>query len=84
MSDKAVAEPRRLYVIGDIHGHADLLDRLIEQIHRDMAGVSGRDCLTVTVGDYIDRGPASRIVLDRLSRNPFPTEYIALKGNHEK
>jgi len=30
--------------------------------------------MTVTLGDYIDRGPDSRGVLDRLVRNPFPTE----------
>src|SRR5262249_30461214 len=40
--------------------------------------------LTVTLGDYVDRGPDSRGVLDRLVRNPFPTDYIALKGNHEE
>lgn len=37
----------------------------------------------MTLGDYVDRGPASRGVLDRLSTNPFPTPYVALKGNHE-
>ena len=33
--------------------------------------------------DYIDRGPKSRGVLDRLLENPFPGDYVALKGNHE-
>jgi serine/threonine protein phosphatase 1 len=37
--------------------------------------------MTVTLGDYIDRG--SDHVLDRLVRNPFPTEFVALNGNHE-
>jgi serine/threonine protein phosphatase 1 len=37
----------------------------------------------VTLGDYIDRGPDSHGVLERLIKNPFPTEFIALKGNHE-
>lgn len=83
MHSDALSEPRRLYVIGDIHGRADLLDRLIDTISDDLGSTSGRDCLTVTVGDYIDRGPASRTVLDRLAGNPFPTAYIALKGNHE-
>jgi serine/threonine protein phosphatase 1 len=72
----------RLYVIGDIHGRLDLLDRLIAAIHRD-ASECGGNCLTVTLGDYIDRGPDSRGVFDRLSANPFPGEYVALKGNHE-
>ena len=37
----------------------------------------------MTLGDYIDRGPDSRGVIDRLAQNPFPTPYVALKGNHE-
>ena len=72
----------RLYVIGDIHGRLDLLDRAAVAIHRDVAAHGGA-ALTVTLGDYIDRGPASRGVLDRLIANPFPTPYVALKGNHE-
>jgi hypothetical protein len=55
---------------------------------RPDAGDNGGGCsaaaVTVTLGDYLDRGPDSRGVLDRLSRNPFPTQYIALKGNHEE
>ena len=73
---------RRCYVIGDIHGRLDLLDQLIAKINRD-AKEHGADCLTVTLGDYIDRGPNSRGVLDRLLSNPFPGPYVALKGNHE-
>ncbi len=76
------SENAPLYVIGDIHGRLDLLDRLIEAIYRD-AGGRGTDSLTVTVGDYIDRGPDSRGVIDRLMANPFPGDYVALKGNHE-
>jgi serine/threonine protein phosphatase 1 len=45
--------------------------------------VHGSDALTVTLGDYIDRGPASCGVIGRLAENPFPTPYVALKGNHE-
>jgi serine/threonine protein phosphatase 1 len=78
-----LAEPCRIYAIGDIHGRADLLDRLIEAIACDIGEMPSRGCVTVTLGDYIDRGPASPAVLDRLAGNPFPTEYVALKGNHE-
>ena len=72
----------RLYVIGDIHGRLDLLERAIAAIERDVR-MHGSDALTVTLGDYIDRGPASRGVIERLAENPFPTPYVALKGNHE-
>ena len=76
--------PPRCYVIGDIHGRSDLLDRMVDAIARDVAQNPSAESLTVTLGDYVDRGPDSRGVLDRLARNPFPTQYIALKGNHEE
>ena len=53
---KAPNENTRLYVIGDIHGRLDLLDRLIDEIDRDAKGQEANS-LTVTLGDYIDRGP---------------------------
>jgi serine/threonine protein phosphatase 1 len=73
----------RVYVVGDIHGRLDLLDRMIKKIEWDLEENPVDDALTVTLGDYVDRGPESRGVLDRLACNPFPTTYIALKGNHE-
>jgi len=79
-----ISDATRLYVIGDIHGRADLLDQIAEKISLDIRQYPGPKCLTITLGDYIDRGPDSRGVLDRLARNPFPTSYVALKGNHEE
>ena len=76
--------PPRCYVIGDIHGRSDLLDRMVDEITRDIEQNPAAKNLAVTLGDYVDRGPDSRGVLDRLARNPFPTEYIGLKGNHEE
>ena len=73
----------RLYIIGDIHGRADLLDRMVEKIQNDVAQYGEVESLTVTLGDYVDRGPDSRGVLERLSRNPFPMPYVGLRGNHE-
>jgi serine/threonine protein phosphatase 1 len=70
-------------VIGDIHGRADLLECMIGQIFRDLETHPIENSLTVTIGDYIDRGPNSRGVLDRLACKPFPTDFIPLKGNHE-
>lgn len=77
-------EPRRIYAIGDIHGCRDLLDRMIEAIRRDLAAHPVDHALTITLGDYVDRGPDSRGVVERLAGNPFPTRYVALKGNHEE
>jgi serine/threonine protein phosphatase 1 len=81
--DSSLLERGRLYVIGDIHGRCDLLDRMIAAIGADLTASPVEECLTVTLGDYIDRGPNSRGVLDRLINNPFPTAFVALKGNHE-
>lgn len=80
--DTLTRNPERLYVIGDIHGRSDLLDRIVAAIARDV-GAHADNSVTVTVGDYIDRGPDSRGVIERLRHNPFPTPYVALKGNHE-
>ena len=74
---------RRVYVIGDIHGRSDLLDKMIARVEQDFERHPTLDGLTVTLGDYVDRGPDSPGVLDRLAKNPFPTPYTALKGNHE-
>jgi serine/threonine protein phosphatase 1 len=82
-SQPILSDKTRVYVIGDIHGRSDLLDRMVALISRDLEADPAGDCLTVTLGDYIDRGPDSRGVLDRLVRNPFPTRLVALKGNHE-
>jgi serine/threonine protein phosphatase 1 len=81
--NSSFSEPGRLYVIGDIHGRSDLLDLMIAKIARDLETSPIEECLTVTIGDYIDRGSDSRGVIDRLAQNPFPTDFVALKGNHE-
>lgn len=75
-------ENKRVYAIGDVHGRLDLLARVAEAIKRDVEA-HGSDALTVTLGDYVDRGPKSRQVIDALIANPFPTPHIPLKGNHE-
>ena len=70
-----------IYAIGDIHGNLDLLQRLLEKIQPDLA----RDQL-VFMGDYIDRGPNPKGVVDYvldLKRLANPQEVICLKGNHE-
>jgi serine/threonine protein phosphatase 1 len=68
------------YVVGDIHGCADELRCLIDQLP-----LTGGDQL-VFLGDYIDRGPASMEVVSfllSLSQKFDRVEFIFLKGNHE-
>ena len=50
-----------IYAIGDIHGRLELLERLLEQIRPDLQ----QDRL-IFMGDYIDRGPHPRGVVDRV------------------
>lgn len=82
MPSQIFDDETRLYAIGDVHGRLDLLERVIRAVDRDVVEHGGT-ALTVTLGDYIDRGPQSREVIERLAANPFPTPYVALKGNHE-
>jgi len=52
---------------------------MVAGIGRDLETRPLENCLTVTLSDYIDRGPDSRDVPDRLAPNPFPTEFVALR-----
>lgn len=75
---------RRVYAIGDIHGEDALLERLLRQIRADAKATSGCQPVAVFLGDYIDRGPMSFEVIDRLINQPLPGfETVFLKGNHE-
>lgn len=75
-----------LYVIGDIHGRADLLDALLQAIDVDMADQGRPDAQLVFIGDYVDRGPQSRVVLDLLFhlQTKSAQRVICLMGNHER
>ncbi|UGB24706.1 serine/threonine protein phosphatase [Methylorubrum sp. B1-46] len=68
----------RTYAIGDIHGRFDLLTLAVAEITARGGGK------VVFLGDYVDRGPQSREVLEALIAGP-PTgqEWVCLKGNHE-
>jgi len=74
----------RVYAIGDIHGRADLLAALHRMIRDDAAGRPVSRRVAVYVGDYIDRGPDSRAVIDLLLDAPLAGfESVHLLGNHE-
>jgi calcineurin-like phosphoesterase family protein len=73
----------RIYAIGDIHGRADLLKSLLLQIDEDCRLYPCPRPIVVFIGDYIDRGPASREVLDLLLGYQRTRETIFLRGNHE-
>ncbi|MCJ7420317.1 metallophosphoesterase family protein [Sphingomicrobium astaxanthinifaciens] len=74
---------RRVYAIGDIHGCRAELDRLLDRIAADLAGHDGKSTL-IFLGDYIDRGPDSAGVVDRLVGGALPgSNQHFLLGNHE-
>ncbi|MFD2264716.1 metallophosphoesterase [Lacibacterium aquatile] len=77
---------RRVYVIGDIHGCRDELERLHDRLAADWELASAKGCTIVYLGDYIDRGPDSRGVIGTLL-GPSPiagAERIFITGNHEQ
>jgi serine/threonine protein phosphatase 1 len=73
----------RIYAVGDLHGRADLLDRLFMNIDADLADYPARRAIQVFLGDYVDRGPNSYGVVDRLIRRAETHKVVCLKGNHE-
>jgi serine/threonine protein phosphatase 1 len=67
----------RVFAIGDIHGCLGPLDDLLAWVKPEP------DDVLITLGDYVDRGPDSRGVLDRLIALKKARPVICLRGNHE-
>ncbi len=80
----SLPEGLRLYAIGDVHGCADHLARLLQLIAEDAATAPQSARHLIFLGDYVDRGPDSRAVVEQV-RAPlsFAAETVALMGNHE-
>ena len=72
------------YVVGDIHGRADLLENLLAQIDADRA--DDPEAVCICLGDFVDRGEHSGAVLDQLRarQSETPATFICLMGNHER
>lgn len=78
---------RLVYAVGDVHGRLDALEPLLRDIVQDViASQPAQRPLLVFLGDYVDRGPDSRSVVDLVLRLRRETrfEVISLKGNHEE
>jgi serine/threonine protein phosphatase 1 len=75
----------RAYAIGDIHGRLDLLDDLLRRVEDDMSRRRSKKTWIVFLGDFIDRGPDSAGVVERLRTwRPSHGRPIYLAGNHEE
>jgi serine/threonine protein phosphatase 1 len=70
----------RTFAIGDIHGEADHLARLLGRLP-----MLDADDTVVFLGDYLDRGPRSKEIVDALMSFPArtPAKVVCLRGNHE-
>ncbi len=77
---------RRVYAVGDIHGHRDRLAALHEAIAADLAARPARSAVLVHLGDYIDQGPDSAGVIALLAAGPSVAgrPVVNLLGDHER
>jgi serine/threonine protein phosphatase 1 len=74
---------RRIYAVGDIHGRADLVADLFNRIDSDRNCRPTAQSDEIFLGDYIDRGPDSREVIELLIAREQRYRVLFLKGNHE-
>ena len=81
--DASAPAGTRIYAIGDIHGRADLLNEITARIDDDIRRRPIAHTVEVYLGDYIDRGPDSRTVIDLLAVRLVANHAVCLRGNHE-
>ena len=75
-----------VYAIGDVHGRLDLLEDLVAHIREDVAQHPSDSARSlIFLGDYVDRGPESRGVVDAVMSDLLPGfTTVRLMGNHEE
>jgi serine/threonine protein phosphatase 1 len=84
-----MAEDTVYFAIGDVHGESGKLARLHDAVLARIAA-AGAPAAIVHLGDYVDRGPDSRGVIDRIlaleadARASGRWEVVSLLGNHEQ
>lgn len=79
-----VPDGQRVYAIGDVHGCADLLLKLIAQVEADNNLREPAEMTLVFLGDLIDRGPDSARVLDIIGNLQARWQVRLIAGNHEE
>lgn len=81
----AAPDGQRWYAIGDIHGCHDVLNTLIRVIDEDDERRGPTDTRLLFLGDYIDRGPNSRGVIELMMKLDLGDDKVVfLMGNHEE
>jgi serine/threonine protein phosphatase 1 len=85
LTQPKVPDGTLVYAVGDVHGRADLLADIHEKIRQDSEIAKGERKVVVYLGDYVDRGPESKEVVDLLLDEPLEGfERHHLMGNHEE
>lgn len=84
LTDARAPEGMRLYAIGDVHGCLDALTEVHRDIEADLAARPVDDWRVIHLGDYVDRGPDSRGVIDFLLGRADEQRMIFLRGNHDQ
>jgi serine/threonine protein phosphatase 1 len=80
----AIPPGHRVYAVGDIHGRLDLLKTLWKKIRADEGSTSLHKTI-IFLGDYVDRGPDSKGVIDfLLDVGRSETDLVCLRGNHDQ
>ena len=73
-----------VYAIGDVHGRLDLLAEMHARIAAEIMRLRPADWRIVHLGDYVDRGPDSKGVIEFLMRQTaLDARIISLVGNHD-
>jgi len=78
-----IYEPEELFVIADIHGENERLERILDRILPELENKNNH---LVFCGDYADgRGPSSPKVLLRIIeiKKLYPDKIFCIRGNHE-
>lgn len=85
LSEARAPQGMRIYAIGDVHGCIDQLGRMHDLIGGELDRDPPDDWRIVHLGDYVDRGPDTRAVLEFLSKAVArDARIVALRGNHDQ
>lgn len=80
-----MSDPQRIYAIGDVHGQLEMLRSVHARIEWDLKDRPCDSHVVLHVGDYTDRGPDSRGVIDYLiGLDAQGAPVINLYGNHDR
>ncbi len=80
-----MSDPQRIYAIGDVHGQLEMLQAVHSRIEVDLKHRPIDTHAILHIGDYTDRGPDSRGVIEYLIKlDADGAPIINLYGNHDR